>query len=68
MKMPDRGDLDAALARFHAKGLTPVLSTNGSIPDADIDVTRGPRVRGEAVPILDVQITPAGLAKLEAAT
>jgi hypothetical protein len=66
--MPDRSDVNAALARFYTAVLVPAISTNGGIADADVEVTCGPRVRGEAVPILDVQITPAGLARLEATT
>ena len=64
--MPDRADLDAAIARFHAVGLTPVLSTNGGIPDADIEVTRGKRRPNNTAPIVDVTVTAAGLARLEA--
>jgi hypothetical protein len=30
---------DALIARFAAAGLVPVLSTNGSVPDADIQVS-----------------------------
>ena len=35
-----RADLDAALAQFHAVGLVPVLSTNGGILEADVQVVR----------------------------
>jgi hypothetical protein len=65
--MPDRADLDAALNRFHAAGLTPVLSTNGGIPDADIEVTRGPLEQGHPRPVLAVTVTASGLARLATA-
>jgi len=64
-----RADLDAALAQFHAVGLVPVLSTNGGIPEADVQVVRVPanqRVKGEANVILDVWITEKGQARLDA--
>lgn len=64
--MPDRADLHAALDRFYAAGLTPVLSLNGSIPDADIEVTRTPLAQGQARAILDVQVTERGQARLAA--
>ena len=32
---------DALLQRFAALGLQPVVSTNGSIPDADIQIVKG---------------------------
>lgn len=64
--MPDRADLDAALARFHAVGLTPVLSTNRGTRETDILVRRGPRVQGQDSAILDVQITANGQARLDA--
>lgn len=64
--MPDRADLHAALDRFYAAGLTPVLSLNGSIPEADVEVTRYPRVQGQASSILDVQVTERGQARLDA--
>lgn len=66
--MPDRADVLALLDRFYTVDLVPSISYNGSVPGADIEVTHGPRVQGQAsAPILDVQITAAGLARLEAA-
>lgn len=65
--MPDRADLHRALDRFYDAGLVPILSLNGGIPSADIEVTRGPRVQGEASgAILEVRITSAGQARLQA--
>ena len=40
--MPADPRLSVLLERFTAKGLHAVVSTNGSIPDADIEMTRPP--------------------------
>ena len=58
---PKRADLDGLLAEFAAVGLTPVLSTNGGVPDADIHIAK---VTGEPL-ILDVWITAKGHARLQ---
>jgi len=61
-------DREALLAPFHDAGLTPVLATNGSIPDADVQVVRVPanlRVQGEANVILDAWITEKGQRRLD---
>jgi hypothetical protein len=65
-----RADLDETLAQFHAAGLVPVLSTNGGIPQTDVQVVRVPanqRVKGEPNVILDVWITEKGQARLDGA-
>lgn len=63
---PTKADRDAALALFYAAGLVPVLSTNGRIPDADVEVALAPRVAGAPVALLSVTVTEAGQARLEA--
>lgn len=68
MPLATRADLDTALQRFHDAGLTPMLSTNGSIPDADVQVVRVPadqRKAGEPNVILDVWVTDKGEARLD---
>jgi hypothetical protein len=67
MPVSTRADVTAALTRFHDAGLTPVLSTNGAIPDADVQVVRVPadqRTQGEPNAILDVWVTEKGEARL----
>jgi len=62
-------DLDNALAPFYRRDLVPVVSTNGSIPEADVQVVRVPadqRTKGEANVILDVWITAKGQARRDA--
>jgi len=65
MTKPDQGpkrvELNAFLAEFAARGLTPVLSTNGGVPEADIHLAK---VTGEPE-ILDVWITAKGHARLQ---
>ena len=51
---------DAAIAQFAAAGLVPVLSTNGSNPEADIQIVKGEKP-GE---VLESWITPRGLGRL----
>ena len=51
---------DAAIAQFAAAGLVPVLSTNGSNPEADIQIVKGAQP-GE---VLESWITPRGLGRL----
>lgn len=34
---------DALIAQFTAAGLVPILSTNGSNPEADIQIVKGPQ-------------------------
>ncbi|HMF58847.1 MAG TPA: hypothetical protein VK595_00665 [Vicinamibacterales bacterium] len=61
---PDRGpklaELTALLARFAEAGLQPVLSTNGGIPEADIQVAKE---TGHSL-ILGVWLTAKGQARL----
>lgn len=51
---------DAFLQQFAALGLTPVVSTNGAIPDADIHIVKG-ETPGE---VLACWITGKGAARL----
>lgn len=39
---------DALLQRFHDAGLTAIVSTNGSYPDADIQIAKGP-IHGDII-------------------
>ncbi len=59
--------LDATIARFRAAGLQAVVSTNGRMPDADIEVAyekpTAPRCAGR---ITAAVITKAGAARLAA--
>lgn len=58
-------DRDALIAQFAAAGLTPSLSTNGSIPDADIQVGRRPLADSGVHGELDgAWITAKGQARL----
>lgn len=65
MRRPDRTDAhrerDALLQRFHDCGLVAVISTNGSNPEADIQVAFGDKP-GEAV---GAWLTSRGSAQLE---
>lgn len=54
---------DTLLADFAAAGLAPVLSTNGSITDADIQIVKGPQP-GE---VLEAWLTPKGTQRLNEA-
>ena len=47
---------DRLIAQFKDAGLVPVLSTNGGIPDADIQIVKGPKP-GE---VLEVWVTARG--------
>ena len=51
---------DALLAQFRDVGLVPVISTNGGIPDADIQVVKGTKP-GEVV---DCWLTERGKSRL----
>jgi len=51
---------DRLIAQFKDAGLVPVLSTNGGIPDADIQIVKGPKP-GE---VLEVWVTARGEARL----
>ncbi len=51
---------DELIARFAAAGLTPVLSTNGSIPSADIELILGVKP-GD---LRDAWIKPQGVRRL----
>lgn len=68
--MPEstRADVLAALQRFYDVGLTPVLSTNGGIPGADVQVVRVPadQASGPAdrLRVLDVWVTDKGEQRL----
>jgi hypothetical protein len=54
---------DAYLQQFAALGLTPILSTNGSNPEADIQVVKGEKP-GD---VPECWITAKGQARLERA-
>ena len=54
--------LQALLAQFRDAGLVPVVSTNGGIPEADIQVVKGAKP-GE---VLDVWSTDRGRARFKA--
>jgi len=60
---PKRNELLALLARFQAAGLQASVSTNGSNPDADIEVDITPATQRERV-IHAVTVTAAGRARL----
>lgn len=51
---------DTLLADFAAAGLSPVLSTNGSIPEADIQIVKGPQ-HGE---VIEAWLTSKGKQRL----
>lgn len=65
---------DAFLQQFHAAGLVPRLSTNGGIPDADIQIVKallpakdGTGGDGQYGEVLDCWVTVQGQARLEQA-
>ena len=56
--------LQTLVKQFADAGLTPVVSTNGSIPGADIQVAKGPKP-GEVV---EARLTTKGSRRIEVAT
>lgn len=64
---PKRAELDTLIGRFAAAGLQPVVSTNGSIPNADIQVAQVPAKEAggpDRWKIEDVWITAHGRTRL----
>jgi hypothetical protein len=55
---------DALIQQFADKGLTPVLSTNGSVPSADIELTFNKLQPGS---VSAAVLTEAGRQRLEGA-
>ena len=58
----------AAIERFHALGIVPVVSTNGGIPHADIQIAKIPADEAKAgdVTFIDAWVTERGEARLRA--
>ena len=64
-------DRDRYLALFHSAGLVPVVSTNGGIPDADIQLAKVPgneaHSKAELEGAIECWVTERGQARLEEA-
>lgn len=67
-RTPAHAERDALLLQFAARGLQPVISVNGSIPEADIQVTKALLDEGGKYgEVLDARLTLAGAKRLIAA-
>lgn len=59
------GDRDALLQQFHDAGLQPILSTNGGIPEADIELTTAALKDGGGYgELVEARLTERGAARL----
>ncbi len=62
-RFPAHSRRDVLLAQFHAAGIIPIVSTNGGIPEADIQVVKGAKP-GEVV---ECWVTAHGTRRIAAA-
>lgn len=67
---PMRVKLDELIVRFWQRGITPLVSTNGRHPSADIEITKVPakdvQSKEHLAQLISVDITAHGQERLDA--